>query len=139
MRAWGAILDPPHMEHRAIEVDLVPAQVADLGRPEPMAEGHQDHGGVPVTVAGWPSQPRSGCRPRRASGARGSEARHSAAVSVQLFGKLQLARPAGVQNLSMKSPCPRGNCSYFTQSPNSRQAGKTHLSQTVAKTHCRLR
>ncbi len=51
MRAWGAVLDPPHMEHRAIEVDLVTAQVADLGRPEPVAERHQDHGGVPVTVA----------------------------------------------------------------------------------------
>jgi hypothetical protein len=38
------------MHNRGAEVHLVPAQVADLNRPQPMAEGHQDHGGVPVTV-----------------------------------------------------------------------------------------
>jgi hypothetical protein len=38
------------MEHGAIEIDLVPAQVADLGGPEPVPEGDEDHGGVPMTV-----------------------------------------------------------------------------------------
>jgi hypothetical protein len=31
--ARGAVLDPPDVEHGAVEVDLIPAQVADLGRP----------------------------------------------------------------------------------------------------------
>jgi len=44
VRAWRPILHPPHVQHRAIEVDLVPAQVADLSGPEPMPEGDQDHG-----------------------------------------------------------------------------------------------
>ena len=50
MRAWRAVLDPPHVEHGAIE-DLVPAQVADLGRPETMPEGDDDHGRVPMAIA----------------------------------------------------------------------------------------
>src|SRR5450631_2202140 len=44
------------MEHCAVEVDLVPAQVADLGRPQPVPEGEQDHGRVtmamPVALGG---------------------------------------------------------------------------------------
>jgi hypothetical protein len=49
--ARRAVLDPADVQHGAGEVDLVPAQVADLGRPEAMPEGEQDHGGVAVTVA----------------------------------------------------------------------------------------
>jgi hypothetical protein len=48
VRAWSAILDPPDVEHRAVEVDLVPT---DLGRPEAVPVGQQDHGGVAVTVS----------------------------------------------------------------------------------------
>ena len=51
MRARRPILDPPHVEHCATEVDLVPAQVADFARPEPVPEGDQDHGRVPMAVA----------------------------------------------------------------------------------------
>src|SRR5258707_3966424 len=51
MRARRPVLDPPHVEHSAIEVDLVPAQVADLGRPEPMPEGDQDHARIAMAVA----------------------------------------------------------------------------------------
>jgi hypothetical protein len=44
------------MEHRTVEVDLVPVQVADLGRPQPVPEGKQDHGRVtmamPVALGG---------------------------------------------------------------------------------------
>jgi hypothetical protein len=49
--ARGAVLDPPHMQDGAIEVDLVPAQVAGLGGAQPVPEGHEDHGRVPVTVS----------------------------------------------------------------------------------------
>jgi hypothetical protein len=48
--ARDAVLDPADVEHSAGEVDLVPAEVADLGGPETMPVGQQDHGGVPVTV-----------------------------------------------------------------------------------------
>ncbi len=51
MRARRPVLDPPHVEHSAIEVDLVPAQVADLGRPQPMPEGDQDHARIAMAVA----------------------------------------------------------------------------------------
>jgi hypothetical protein len=51
MRAGGPVLDPPHVQHRAIEFDLVPAQVADLSSPESVPEGEQDHCGIAVTVA----------------------------------------------------------------------------------------
>jgi hypothetical protein len=51
MGAWHAVLDPPHMQDRRSELDLVPTQVAQLGSPQPVPEGDQDHGGVPVTVA----------------------------------------------------------------------------------------
>jgi hypothetical protein len=50
MGAGCAVLDPPHMQDGAIEVDLVPAQVAGLGGAQPVSEGRQDHGCVPVTV-----------------------------------------------------------------------------------------
>jgi hypothetical protein len=51
MGTRGAVLDPAHVEYGTIEVDLVPTQVADFSCPQPMAEGDQDHGRVPVTVA----------------------------------------------------------------------------------------
>jgi len=51
MRAWCAVLDPPHVQHGGAEVDLVPAQVADLCRPKAVAEGDEDHGRVPMAVA----------------------------------------------------------------------------------------
>jgi hypothetical protein len=44
MCAWRPILDPAHVQDRGTEVDLVPTQVADLGRPQPMPERDQDHG-----------------------------------------------------------------------------------------------
>jgi hypothetical protein len=50
VRAAGAILDPPDMQHGGVELDLVPAQVAHLGRPKPVAVGEQDHGCIPVPV-----------------------------------------------------------------------------------------
>jgi hypothetical protein len=51
MGAGCTVLDSPHVQDRALEVDLVPAQVADLGGAQPVPEGHEDQGRVPVTVA----------------------------------------------------------------------------------------
>jgi hypothetical protein len=50
MRARGAVLDPAHVEHRAIEVHLVPAEVADFGIPQPMPKRNQDHGRVSMAA-----------------------------------------------------------------------------------------
>ena len=50
MRARRPVLDPPHVQHRAIEVDLVPAPIADFSCPEAVAESDQDHGRVPMTI-----------------------------------------------------------------------------------------
>ena len=33
------------------EIDLIPTQVYKLGRPQTVAEGDKDHGGIPVTPA----------------------------------------------------------------------------------------
>ena len=49
--ARRAVLDPPDVEDGGPELDLVPSQVAQLGRSQAMPEGDQDHGGVPVPVA----------------------------------------------------------------------------------------
>jgi hypothetical protein len=79
------------MQHRRIELDLVPPQVAELRRPKPMPEGQQDHGRVPVTVAirlGGLDQgldlPGRQVLPGSKLGVR----------SGQLFDLLRLARPA---------------------------------------------
>jgi hypothetical protein len=52
MDARLAVLDAPDMQgSRSAELHLRPFQVADLGCPQPVPEGDQDQGGVPVTVA----------------------------------------------------------------------------------------
>jgi hypothetical protein len=50
MRARGAVLDPADVEHGAVEVDLVPTEVADLGRPQAVPAGQQDHGGIAMAL-----------------------------------------------------------------------------------------
>jgi hypothetical protein len=56
MSARGAVLDSANVENGAIEVHLVPAQVADLGGPQSVPEGDQDHRRVamaaPVDLGG---------------------------------------------------------------------------------------
>jgi hypothetical protein len=54
--ARGAVLDPPDVKHRAVEVDLVPAEVADVGCPQAVPVGEQDNGGVAVTIAVAPGR-----------------------------------------------------------------------------------
>jgi hypothetical protein len=49
MGAWRPALHPAHVQQRRVHVDLVPAQIAELGRAQPMAVGDQNHGGVAVT------------------------------------------------------------------------------------------
>ena len=39
------------MQSAGIQLDLMPLQIAQLGSPKPVPVGHQDHGGVPVTVS----------------------------------------------------------------------------------------
>jgi hypothetical protein len=48
MGAGGALLDPADVQRGRGEVDLVPAQVGQLARPQAVAIGHKDHGGLPV-------------------------------------------------------------------------------------------
>jgi hypothetical protein len=50
MSAGGAILDPADVEDGGAEPNLIPAQVAQFGRSQPVPKGDQDHGGVPVPV-----------------------------------------------------------------------------------------
>jgi hypothetical protein len=49
--AWHAVLDALHVNEPVCQVDLIPAQRADLGRPEPMAVCDKDHCCVAVSVA----------------------------------------------------------------------------------------
>jgi hypothetical protein len=51
MRALRPVLDPAGVEDGAIEVDLIPAQIADLGRLQAVPKGDQDHGGIAMTVS----------------------------------------------------------------------------------------
>jgi hypothetical protein len=54
--ARGAVLDPPHMQHRRIELDLVPAQVARRPKPVPGSWSRPgDRVGSP-----WPRQAELG-------------------------------------------------------------------------------
>jgi hypothetical protein len=51
MGAWRALLGPADMQGGRPEVHLIPAQVNQLGNPETVPIGHEDHGGVPMAVA----------------------------------------------------------------------------------------
>ena len=51
MRRRRALLHAADMQARAGEVDLVPSQVHQLGRPQAVAEGDEDGGGVAVAMA----------------------------------------------------------------------------------------
>src|SRR5262249_19540462 len=82
MRRRSTRLSPTDVQDAAIEIYLLPPEVHQLSRPEPMAEGQQNHGCVPVAcrcldqpldlglgqvltgaVLGVPSSPRRGnCR-----------------------------------------------------------------------------
>ena len=48
MGAGRALLDPAHVKRPRGELDLVPAQVHQLRRPQPVPIGHERHRGVPV-------------------------------------------------------------------------------------------
>jgi hypothetical protein len=121
MGAGCAVLDPPHVQDGAVEVDLVPAQVTGLGGTQPVPEGHQDHGRVPVTVPVGLGRLDQG---------------------LDLAGRQVLPGP----KLRVRTP-DRSNCSiYFSwrdqlevKITNSLQAGKPRVSQTAARHRCRPR
>jgi hypothetical protein len=48
MRARHAVLCSARVQEHTVEVDLVPAQIDEFGRPKPMAVGHEDRGRVAV-------------------------------------------------------------------------------------------
>ena len=54
MDRLGAALEPPDMQAAMGEVDGVPAQRHQLGRPQPVPVGDQHHGGIAVAVAVLP-------------------------------------------------------------------------------------
>ena len=51
MGGGRALLGPADVQDGVAEIDLIPAQVDKLGRPQAVAEGDKDHGGIPVTPA----------------------------------------------------------------------------------------
>src|SRR5262249_12384778 len=60
MRGRSALFDSADVQDGVFEVDLLPAQVHQLGGPQTMPEGQQDHGGVamaPAVVSGGLNQP----------------------------------------------------------------------------------
>jgi hypothetical protein len=48
MRAGSALLDPADVQGGRSEVHLLPAEVHQLGYPEAVPVGDEDHGGIPV-------------------------------------------------------------------------------------------
>ena len=54
MGAGRALLDPAHVKRPRGELDLVPAQVHQLGGPQAVPIGHKHHRGVPVAPAVLP-------------------------------------------------------------------------------------
>ena len=46
-----ALLGPPYVQDGVGEIDLIPTQVHKLGRPQAVAEGDKDHGGIASTPA----------------------------------------------------------------------------------------
>jgi hypothetical protein len=54
MRARDAILDAADVEVGAIEVHLIPTEVAQLRRPKSMTECHEDRGSVSMAVPSLP-------------------------------------------------------------------------------------
>ena len=51
MGARRALLDPANVQSGRGKIDLVPTQVHEFGRAQPVPVGRKDHGGVPVAVA----------------------------------------------------------------------------------------
>ncbi len=50
MRVGRPVLDPADVEHRTVEVHLIPSQVAQLGGTQSVPEGHEDRGRVAMPV-----------------------------------------------------------------------------------------
>jgi hypothetical protein len=50
VNAWRSPLGAADVQAAGIELDLVPLQIADLGRPQAVPIGNQDHGCIAMTV-----------------------------------------------------------------------------------------
>src|SRR5262245_52125396 len=51
VHARDAVLEAPHVNEPVREVDLVPSERAQLRDAQAVAEGNQDHGGIPQAIA----------------------------------------------------------------------------------------
>ena len=51
MSAWGALLKPTDVQRGRPEVHLIPAQVYQLGNPQAVSVGQEDHRGIQEAVA----------------------------------------------------------------------------------------
>src|SRR5215467_9130396 len=51
VHTWDSVLDPVNVQAALGQLDLLPLQVADLGGPQTVAVGHQDHGRVAMPIA----------------------------------------------------------------------------------------
>ena len=59
MGSRRTLLGPADVQDGVGEIDLIPAQVYKLGRPQAVAEGDKDYGLIPVTAAIGPAAPIS--------------------------------------------------------------------------------
>ena len=51
MRRWIAILDPANANRLLHEINLVPLQLDQLARPQPVSIGEQDRRGIAMPIA----------------------------------------------------------------------------------------
>lgn len=58
VHARPAVLQPAHMDKALLEVELIPAQPAQLADPEHVPVAGEDHGGVAMAVAPFPAPRR---------------------------------------------------------------------------------
>jgi hypothetical protein len=57
MHARRPVLETPHMHEPALQIDLIPAERAQLRRPQPMPVRDEDHRRVAMTIP--PARPRA--------------------------------------------------------------------------------
>jgi hypothetical protein len=50
VHAWRSLLGSADVQPALVELDLMPLQIAHLGASQAMSVGHEDHGGIAVTM-----------------------------------------------------------------------------------------
>ena len=71
MRRGGPFLASIHVQAGSLELNLLPAQIHELGRAQAVLEGSQDHGRIAMAVAGSSWLPPRAVRPPPRSDAHG--------------------------------------------------------------------